>query len=365
VQIHHRGLGAHSFAKDMISHRNLPGVQYDPSRHASSAAPTPAHAPVEAHAAPSQTQAPVGEQAGQAQPAAENQAQAAPDGQEIAQTPATTNGAGAETAAPSTYTIRAGDCLWNIAKDHLHSATRWSEIYKMNTDVIGGNPSLIHPGTQINLPGHGSEVANGTGLENGEYIVKSGDNLWNISKHFTGDGSKWGELYKANADVIGANPDLILPGQHLHVPGAETSTVAEAPAAATQQVASAGPDPTQATTADASQAAPPTSLEAAAAPPPTQSSAPADLHQAGAANQLSQAANPAPVTVAPAAVTPQAVAPTAAIAPATPHLGGPGAAAAGELHLPPIAELAQAVPPKSVVSSSLAPDLAQFMRRAK
>jgi hypothetical protein len=35
------------------------------------------------------------------------------------------------------------------------------------------------------------------------------------------------------------------------------------------------------------------------------------------------------------------------------------------LHLPPIAELAQAVPPKSVVSSSLAPDLAQFMRRAK
>jgi len=373
----HRGAGGHTgLGKDLVSHRNIPHVQYDPARptNVGGTSATP-KAPVEHQSA--------------AHSGSENQADATastPEGQEVGQAPATTAGAGE--AASATYTIRAGDCLWNIAKDHLHSATRWSEIYKMNTDVIGGNPSLIHPGTQINLPGDGSELtAHGTGLEHGEYIVKSGDNLWNISKQYLGDGSKWGEIYKANADVIGGNPDLILPGQHLQIPGADTSTVAEGPAAATQHLASATGDPSQAVaTADGSQAASaPGSLETAAAPQtPTQSYAPADLQhaaapsqlsQAAAPNQLSQAADPnqlsqaaaAPATQVPATVAPAAVAPAAAAAPATPHLGGPGAAAAGELHMPAAtaAEVAQAVPQKSVVSSNMAPDLAQFMRRAK
>ncbi len=277
-------------------------------------------------------------------------------------------------AAPSTYTIRAGDCLWNIAKDQLGAPTRWSEIYKMNADVLGQNPSLIHPGININLPGGGSEVAS-TGMEHGEYIVKAGDNLWDISKHTTGDGSKWGEIYNLNKDVIGANPSLILPGQHLQLPatGAEASgTLAQAPtAAATQQLASA-PQAAGAPTAATGdslrmEGGTPISADGTISQTPVQSYSPGEL-QAQTPTAAPEAAMEAPQ--APAAQA--AVAPTAAPAPAqaaaAPVVGGPGAAAAATLppQQPTPAELHQLTAPKNdIVSSNLTADLAQFIRKTK
>ena len=43
-----------------------------------------------------------------------------------------------------------------------------------------------------------------------DYVVKKGDNLWNIGKKELGDGSKFGELAKKNGI---SNPSLIYPGQ--------------------------------------------------------------------------------------------------------------------------------------------------------
>lgn len=51
-----------------------------------------------------------------------------------------------------TYTVKKGDCLWNIAKAQLGDATRWQEIYKLNKKVIGSNPNLIYPGQVFTLP---------------------------------------------------------------------------------------------------------------------------------------------------------------------------------------------------------------------
>ncbi|MDQ6857848.1 MAG: LysM peptidoglycan-binding domain-containing protein [Chloroflexota bacterium] len=31
-------------------------------------------------------------------------------------------------------------------------ANRWKEIYELNTDVIGDNPDMIHPGQKLKLP---------------------------------------------------------------------------------------------------------------------------------------------------------------------------------------------------------------------
>lgn len=42
------------------------------------------------------------------------------------------------------------------------------------------------------------------------YVVKKGDNLWNIAKKELGDGRKFGELAKKNGI---SNPSLIYPGQ--------------------------------------------------------------------------------------------------------------------------------------------------------
>lgn len=50
------------------------------------------------------------------------------------------------------------------------------------------------------------------------YKVVRGDCLWNITKKFTGKGSRWRELYNLNKGVIGSNPNLIYPNQVLTLP---------------------------------------------------------------------------------------------------------------------------------------------------
>lgn len=53
------------------------------------------------------------------------------------------------------------------------------------------------------------------------YSIQSGDTLWIIAKRFLGDGSRWQEVYTANRETIGPDPNLIHPGTLLLVPGAE------------------------------------------------------------------------------------------------------------------------------------------------
>ncbi|MDI2131880.1 transglycosylase family protein [Yinghuangia seranimata] len=48
----------------------------------------------------------------------------------------------------------------------------------------------------------------------GEYIVKSGDTLSQIAADHSVHGG-WQKLYESNRSVVGGNPDLIFPGQHL------------------------------------------------------------------------------------------------------------------------------------------------------
>ena len=47
------------------------------------------------------------------------------------------------------------------------------------------------------------------------YEVVSGDNLSKIGKHYD---LSWKELYDANKDVIGDDPNKIFPGQKLRIP---------------------------------------------------------------------------------------------------------------------------------------------------
>lgn len=51
-----------------------------------------------------------------------------------------------------TYTVKSGDCLWNIAKSLLGSGSRYTEIYNLNRDKIK-NPNLIYPGQVLRIPG--------------------------------------------------------------------------------------------------------------------------------------------------------------------------------------------------------------------
>ena len=44
-----------------------------------------------------------------------------------------------------TYTVEAGDCLWNIAYEVYGTGTRWTVIYEANRDTIR-DPGMIHIG---------------------------------------------------------------------------------------------------------------------------------------------------------------------------------------------------------------------------
>jgi hypothetical protein len=51
------------------------------------------------------------------------------------------------------------------------------------------------------------------------YFVQSGDSLFKIAQDFYGDGNKWHQIYDyCNRQVIGPNPDHILPGEALYIP---------------------------------------------------------------------------------------------------------------------------------------------------
>lgn len=53
---------------------------------------------------------------------------------------------------PKTYTVKSGDCLWNIAKKYYGNGAQYTKIYNANKGVIGGNPNLIYPGQVLTIP---------------------------------------------------------------------------------------------------------------------------------------------------------------------------------------------------------------------
>lgn len=52
---------------------------------------------------------------------------------------------------PQTYTVKKGDCLWNISKQFYGDGTKYQKIAGANTDIIK-RPNLIHPGDILTIP---------------------------------------------------------------------------------------------------------------------------------------------------------------------------------------------------------------------
>lgn len=99
-----------------------------------------------------------------------------------------------------TYTVRPGDTLSGIA---AKLGVAQSQI----TGFHSGNPNLIYPGEVLAIGG----AAAPTQSAGATYTVQSGDTLSGIA-------AKFGTTYQAIAAKNGiANPNLIYPGQVLHI----------------------------------------------------------------------------------------------------------------------------------------------------
>lgn len=54
-------------------------------------------------------------------------------------------------AQKGSYTVKQGDCLWDIAEEQLGDGMLWSGLYEQNKDVIGENPDLLYVGITLQL----------------------------------------------------------------------------------------------------------------------------------------------------------------------------------------------------------------------
>src|SRR5688572_21047997 len=65
--------------------------------------------------------------------------------------PAAAKPAASAPPAAKTYTVKAGDTLSNIAKEHLGSAGAYMKIFELNKDQLS-DPDKIKPGQVLRLP---------------------------------------------------------------------------------------------------------------------------------------------------------------------------------------------------------------------
>lgn len=123
-------------------------------------------------------------------------------------------------AQPETerYTVKRSDSLWKIAEEQLGDGRRYVELVTLNEAVLDGRPDFLLPGTVLKIP-----VAEAT--PEGEYVVRPGDTLSEIAEDRLDDAYAYPSIFEASRDTVQANgahltdPDLILPGWKLTIPG--------------------------------------------------------------------------------------------------------------------------------------------------
>ena len=124
-----------------------------------------------------------------------------------------------------TYVVQEGDHLWKIAERNYGSGYNWVDIANANNLA---NPDGLRVGMELTLPDvpvivlesvadkGGVMMEEGmTPIEDTEYTVVEGDNLWDISVRAYADGYRWSEVAEFNKLV---NPNYIEVGQVLKLP---------------------------------------------------------------------------------------------------------------------------------------------------
>ena len=141
------------------------------------------------------------------------------------------------------YTVQRHDSWWGVAEAVLGDGTRWRELRDLNVGapmhdghVISDTTEAMNEGWVIRVP-----TAEGPAIPEvrpvaAEVVVERGDNLWDISEeHLEAAIAReasdaevapyWQEVITTNQPGLG-DPNLIHPGQVVHLPGRAEPTAA-------------------------------------------------------------------------------------------------------------------------------------------
>ncbi len=131
-------------------------------------------------------------------------------------------------AAGLRHEAQAGDSAWGIARDY-------SQAYHMDVDpgtLMRANRRAfsdgLQPGERLRIPGLQARFDAAIAAEGGgstppvTHVVQRGDTLASIARRYAdqaGGSLTWQQVFDANREVVGSDPDVIRPGQQLTIPG--------------------------------------------------------------------------------------------------------------------------------------------------
>lgn len=111
-----------------------------------------------------------------------------------------------------------------MARFHREGLAREFDCYgSVSKSVTWDGGSLVGAGAALMTAGAVAGAGGATGAvptfgAKRTYVVKPGDSLSKIAGVYYGNFQLWPKIYEANRKVVGANPNLILPGQVLVIP---------------------------------------------------------------------------------------------------------------------------------------------------
>ena len=104
----------------------------------------------------------------------------------------------------NTYTVKAGDTLWNIAKKYNTTVEELMKLNNLTSDLIMIGKVLKIPMASMSTSTH-------------IYTVKAGDTLWNIAKRYNTTVEKLMYLNNLSNDLIMIGQKLIVPNDNIYV----------------------------------------------------------------------------------------------------------------------------------------------------